>query len=398
MTMDQSYPQRPDGDTEPARAADLAKVVRAARLVQDGKSQKDIAKIMNISTSSVSRLLTKAEAENILRVMVVPPRLVVYEESLHAQLIPFGVKRTIVVPDGPGRNVENLGSEGATVLMDAILQLAQIKPRTEPIRIVLSCGTTVLNVLKQTSRQLRRYCIRENNSIRNALRIFPSTLVSDFEFNAVYPHTAVTIFANDLRSIPEEQLKVSAFAPQLPKNFYQTYEKDDRARRNVLKQYGLDVVMEEVLSADIFVIGAGTTADPSYQKVHQALKVVDIDDAIADPENTAEMLYTPINRHGVEDDLTEAKIIGVKLSQCLKIKNMPNKYVILIAGGREKRISLQSIFKQPCANTIITDTNAADEAMKRRNEADRLPPEVSPPLREEANMGKGRPALIRTDA
>jgi DNA-binding transcriptional regulator LsrR (DeoR family) len=195
----------------------------------------------------------------------------------------------------------------------------------------------------------------------------PSTLVSDFALDAVYPHTAVTIFSNLLRSIPEERLKIRAVAPQLPRNFYEKYETDNRARHAILNEYGLEAVMEEVREADIFVLGAGTAADPSYQKVHQALHVK-VGSISSEPENTPEILYTPIDTDGTEDEATERKIIGIKISECRRIKDDPKRYVIVVAGGREKRISLQSAFKKPCFNILVTDADAAEEAVKRGNE------------------------------
>jgi hypothetical protein len=117
-------------------------------------------------------------------------------------LTPFGVQRVHVVPDGPGRNVPNLASGGATIVMDSILKLVDFKSRSEPIRIAMSCGTTVLGVIERLAVLLEEYCLREKHSIGRTLRILPSTLVSDFELDAVYPHTAVTIFWNAIRSIP----------------------------------------------------------------------------------------------------------------------------------------------------------------------------------------------------
>jgi len=365
MAIFRTRSRRFDGDAE------LGKVVHAARLVKLGNSQKEIAEMMGLSASTVSRLLDRAGAENILRIEVVPPLLTALEEEMEEILTSSGVQQVRVVPDGPGRNVANLGYASALIIMNTIVSLLNTKSRSEPIRIVFSCGTTVLRVIEELAILLEAYCLRDKHSINHTLRILPSTLVSDFALDAVYPHTAVTIFWNKIRSMLDDRLKISAVAPQLPKNFYEKYERDDEARHTALTEYGLESVMQEARKADIFVLGAGTTADPSYQKVHQTLHVI-VDNILSKPEDTPEILYTPIDPAGTAHRGTEEKIIGVKISECRNIKNEANRYVILVSGGHEKRVTLQTAFKNPCFNILVTDANAAEEAVRRKHEAERV--------------------------
>lgn len=69
--------------------------------------------------------------------------------------------------------------------------------------------------------------------------------------------------------------------------------------------------------------------------------------------------------------MTEEKIIGVNISECINIKDQPDRYVIIFSGGAEKQMCLQTIFKKPCCNVLVTDAKAAEEAVKRRAEAER---------------------------
>jgi DNA-binding transcriptional regulator LsrR (DeoR family) len=99
---------------------ELANVVAAAREYAKGRPQQGIADDLNVSASTVSRWLSRADKDGILKTHVIPPRVIRLEEKLARTLEEKGVKTISIVPNGPDKNIDNLGYAGACQVMDAI--------------------------------------------------------------------------------------------------------------------------------------------------------------------------------------------------------------------------------------------------------------------------------------
>jgi DNA-binding transcriptional regulator LsrR (DeoR family) len=354
------------GDKDP----EIEKVVRAARysVTKDstgrGLSQKEIAEKMGVHASTVSRWLERAQKDGILKTDVVVPRWIDARQQLRSILEARGVRSVVVVPDGPDRNIENLGKVGAEELFETIKIVDNQKAAGQPIRIVLACGTTVLKIIEYLVVLIEEYFIKEDNSFKHPrFEIYPSTLYGDFQLRAPYPHMAVVFLTVllALRNIPKAKLEINPFTPQLPDNFYR---KNVEERKHILESFGLDSFIEGIRqSADIFVMGIGTTRTIEYDEIRRNMNEPAQDD------KPAEILYIPVDEHGIESPKVARKIQGIRLGDLRNIMKDPKRHIIVAAGGKDKRQAILAVVRNPCYTTLITDFGAAQEAISDNRKA-----------------------------
>jgi DNA-binding transcriptional regulator LsrR (DeoR family) len=359
---------RPQRSFERDRHTELANVVQAVRHYAARMSQQEIAATMNVSTSTVSRWMKLADEEGILQIQAVPPPMFRLEEKLKDMLRGKNVETVSVVPNGPDKNIESLGLAGANQVMHAILSLVEQNPARENITIALSCGTTVSAVIENLIGLLAQRQ-GEGNQIRQTLEIYPTVLFGDSELHPVYPHTIVAYFAmlgrNAQLSASGGAALISGHAFQLPAGFY---EKPADMRNEFKQAWGLNAFIEDILNADIFVLGAGNLTNSSYGRISKQLHIEGYVDKVKKGDSgIVQILYAPLRENGLPDKEVSDKIVGVTVEDMQNIARDHTKRVILVAGGSEKIKAMQRVIRFPCYNVLVTDVGVAAEAIQQHS-------------------------------
>jgi DNA-binding transcriptional regulator LsrR (DeoR family) len=356
----------PQRSGERDRYTEISHVVQAARLYANGSSQQDIAGKMGKSTSTVSRWLKLADEREILKPRVIPPPQFSLGEKLK-DILGENVETALVVPNGPDtKNIDNLGSVGADQVMEAILSLIEQDPTREKITIALSCGTTVSRVIEDLIDLLAQRQL-DDKPIRQTLEIYPTVLFGDSELHPVYPHTIVAYFTMlgrkaQLVASGAKHL-ISGHAFQLPAGFY---GKATELREEFKEAWGLNAFVRDILSADIFVLGAGNLTNKSYGRISEQLAIESyVDKLTKDDSGVVQILYAPLRENGQPDKDISDKIVGVTVEDMQKIARNGKQRVILVAGGSEKIKALQRVIQFPCYNVLVTDVGVAAEAIQQ---------------------------------
>jgi DNA-binding Lrp family transcriptional regulator len=253
--------------------AEIERVLRAAQFSVDRLPQTKIAARLKVHASTVSRWIDRAEREGILRTTIVVPRCRDLEVKIGNFLTERGVRQIKIVPNGPGKNTENLARAAASLLMRTLIEVDDVKPLGEPIRIVFACGETVLRTIEYLIDHLKEYLITEGNYFRHTVfNVYPSTIYGDFEIRSFHAHMAVMFFSILVRlEIPREQMEIRAFTPQLPDDFYKFTFRDRESFLTSSRIGGFIERMKE--KADIFIMGVGTAKTNEYQEI---LKNIDV--------------------------------------------------------------------------------------------------------------------------
>lgn len=118
----------------------LHRMITAAALFYDGKSQREIAEQLGINPSSISRLIAKARQFVEIRFNLPP------DEALsHALVLKFGLTDAIVVDGGPESHTrEVVAQAGVRFFLEHV---------PEGATVAVSCGTTVRALADQLPRR-----------------------------------------------------------------------------------------------------------------------------------------------------------------------------------------------------------------------------------------------------
>src|SRR5262249_16897171 len=143
------------------------------------------------------------------------PTIRTLETELRDHLRTF--RHVRVVPPGSGKNLENLGDEGASLIVDAIREVQTFKLKTsgeQKVRIALSSGQTLQRTCERLVEKLR-----ENPRIlESELGFFPAALFWTPEIKAYYPVSLVSTLFTRLHETFGDRIR--AFAPMLPGRYY----------------------------------------------------------------------------------------------------------------------------------------------------------------------------------
>lgn len=340
---------------------ELHDLVRSAELYyRQRKQQSEIANILGIAQSKVSRLLQKAHDEGYCRTEFHFPQLLEISSKLTER---YNLRHAVVVPTGEANNLkEDLGSAAARYFEHLIFEQNLVGKRGK-LSIGLSCGLTLYYMVKQ---------IRETvvSKWKGILNIYP--LAADNTYRAVdlFPSTLTGMLAAKFYS------GVNAFA--LPAQILESLKTDDeiqRRRQEILRHSEAGQIFNESQEVDIAFIGLGKISNDTpgfcalakqYGVSAQNLKKMGA---------VAEYNYVLIDKDGIplidknnsknRKNLTKIsnRIICVPLSQVCKLAVNPKKLVICIAGGKDKIAGIKAILndKNKLANVLITDSQTAQQ-------------------------------------
>ncbi|MBI2552996.1 MAG: hypothetical protein HYV92_00880 [Candidatus Rokubacteria bacterium] len=324
-----------------ARPRDLGSAQELRQMVQclelyyrQQKHQKEIAQALGISSSKVSRLLKRAFGEGLIRVELDLP----LNPRLGAALVQrFGLRDAVVVPAGGRGDVkEELGAAAAAYFE---------KVAANGIRVGLSCGFT----LYHTIRHLRERRFRD-------LTLYPLSGESTLRLVDLSPNTLVGMLAAKYRP------HVAAYA--LPVQHLTSLRQIERERRRLLRDPEIRKIYEGAQNVDIALVGIGLIAEgttgfcslaESYGVSVKTLRRLGV---------VGEVNYQPFDAGGKVVDRPELRplsrrMLSVTAERLQALSRADSKYVIAVAGGRQKVAAIRAALSGRFLNVLITDEEAA---------------------------------------
>jgi deoxyribonucleoside regulator len=306
---------------------------------QQGQSQKDIAQTLGVSAATVSRLLRRAFDDGFVRVELDLPRTQELETALTAR---FGLRDAVVIASGGRGDVkEELGVAAAAYFEKVV---------GNGLRIGLSCGYT----LYQTIRSLRERRARD-------LTLYPLSGESNLEMVDISPNTMVGMMAAKYRP------HVNAYA--LPVQHLTSVREIERARRRLLRDPAVRRIYEAAQDVHIALCGIGQIGEhtpgfcalaDSYGVSVKRLRQLGV---------VGEINYQPFDAAGRIVDRPELRVLthrvlSVDGGRLQALSRREDRHVIAVAGGREKVEAVLGALRGRFMNTLITDQDAAEGALR----------------------------------
>ncbi|MBI4560692.1 MAG: winged helix-turn-helix transcriptional regulator [Candidatus Rokubacteria bacterium] len=325
--------------TAPARELatrqELRQMVQCLELYyHEQRHQKEIAKALGLSSSKVSRLLKRAFDEGLIRVELDLPQ----NPRLEAALLErFGLRDAVVVPVGSQHGVkEELGTVAARYFE---------KVAANGIAVGLSCGFT----LYHTIRHLRERRFRD-------LILLPLSGESTLKLVDLFPNTLVGMMAAKYRP------HVTAYA--LPLQLFGSLREIEAERRRLLKNPEIRRIYQRAQDVQIALLGIGMIGEDtpgfcslaeSYGVSVKTLRAMGV---------VGEINYQPFDARGQVADrkglrgLTR-RVLAVSADRLREMSLSYGKYVIAVAGGRQKLEAIRGALRGRFMNVLVTDEDTA---------------------------------------
>ena len=299
-----------------------------------GRSQKDIAEALGVSAATVSRLLKRAYDEGFVRVELDLPRTQDLEAGLMQR---YGLRDAVVVAaGGRGDLKEELGMAAAAYFE---------KVASNGQHVGLSCGFT----LYQTIRALRERRFRD-------LVLYPLSGESTLKLVDLFPNTLVGMMAAKYRP------HVTAYA--LPVQHLLSLREIERERRRLLRDPEIRSIFDAAQSVDIALVGIGVIAEQtpgfcslaeSYGVSVKRLKQLGV---------VGEINYQPFDRNGAIVDRPELRalmhrVLSVDGTRLHALSRRADRYVIAVAGGKDKFEAVYGALRGRFMNVLVTDQDVA---------------------------------------
>jgi DNA-binding transcriptional regulator LsrR (DeoR family) len=314
---------------------ELRQMVRCLELYyREGRSQKDIARTLDVSAATVSRLLKRAFDDGFVRVELDLPR----REELEAGLIErFGLRDAVVVAAG-GRGDLKAELGGAAALYFE-------KIAANGMRVGLSCGFT----LYETIRQLRERRFRD-------LALYPLSGESTLKLVDLFPNTLVGMMAAKYRP------HVTAYA--LPVQHLVSLGQIERERRRLLRDPEIRSIFEAAQAVDVALVGIGLIGEQtpgfcalaeSYGVSVKRLRQLGV---------VGEINYQPFDASGRIVDRPELRalarrVLSVEGARLQALSRREDGYVVAVAGGRAKVEAVRGALRGRFMNVLVTDQDCA---------------------------------------
>ncbi len=319
------------------------------RYVNPKVTQKEIASSLNLSEAKVSRLMTKAEQEGMMRVRieVEPPRISELEAEIRER---FGLYDVVVIPsveEGRGwgtragvgiaaaRYFEWLTKDGSKVALAVGPTLTQMVERLTPGRF----------------RELKLYPLSVmdlglRTDVAEVVQFFPNTLVVAMRAKYGGRVQAFTFQVNATALVSEEQEKMG-----------------------ILERNGIKGLFDEAKEADIFLTEIDTLKHIDH-RAERIMRYYGVD--VAELQRKA-LGYINFQAFDAEHILTqEIKglniMINVSLEHLRAMSTKPGKHVIAIAAGEERIEAVQASLSPniQCYDILITDEAIAEGVLGLR--------------------------------
>lgn len=310
---------------------------------RQNRSQKEIAEILHISPSKVSRLLKKAYEEGIVEVKIHIPRIPRLEMELVQR---FGLKEAIVITSGEESLLkEDLGHAGAQYFE---------RIAGNGAKVGLSCGFTLYNLVKQ---------LKEKKFTN--LTLYPLCAESLLESSL----KMVDLFSNTLVGMMAAKYRPQVTAYALPSYPFLPLDDLEQQRKFLLSRSDIKQVYEGAMSADIFLFGIGCISGEtpgfallaeSYGISSEQLQVLNV---------VGEINYQPFDSNGALVHAPELegvlqRLIAIPATHLQQMARQFGKFVIAVAGGKEKLQAIRGALHGGFCNVLITDEFVATHLIK----------------------------------
>jgi DNA-binding transcriptional regulator LsrR (DeoR family) len=315
--------------------SELRQTVQCLELYyRQGRSQKDIARLLGVSAATVSRLLKRAYDDGLVHVELNLPRTPALETALVQR---YGLRDAVVVPAGGRADLREELGVAAAAYFEKITQ--------DGMRVGLSCGYT----LYQTVYALRARRLKD-------LVLYPLSGESTLEQVDISPNTLVGMAAAKYRP------HVTAYA--LPVQHVPSARQLLRERRRLLRDPEVRRVYAgaqdvDVALAGIGVIGEGTPgfcalAD-SYGVSVKRLRQLGV---------VGEINYQPFDVDGRIVDRPELRalvqrVLAVDGPHLQSLSRRDDRWVVAVAGGQEKLDAVRGALEGRFMNVLVTDQDVA---------------------------------------
>ncbi len=315
--------------------SELRQMVQCLELYyRQQKHQKEIAQALGLSSSTVSRLLKRAFEQGLIRVELDLPQ----NPRLGAALVErFGLRDAVVVPAGGRSDIkEELGAAAAAYFE---------KVAANGLGVGLSCGFS----LYHTIHHLRERRFRD-------LTLYPLSGESTLRLVDLSPNTLVGMLAAKYRP------HVVAYA--LPVQHLTSLREIERERRRLLRDPEVRGIYEGAQAVDIALVGIGMIgeATPGFCQLAEAYGV-----SVRTLRRlgvVGEINYQPFDAEGKVVDRPELRplarrMLSVTADRLQALSRAEAKYVIAVAGGRQKVGAIRGALHGRFLNVLVTDEDTA---------------------------------------
>lgn len=299
-------------------------LVQAAKLYYYGHmTQEEIAQMMGISRSKVSRLLTDAEQRNIVKITINDPYLNLEETGATIKKM-YGLRDVIVVPSGSNSDAskKNVG-EAATEYLQEKLE--------ERSRIGISWGTTLL-------------------SFANAFKVprpYPKACVVQLTGGMYIPN--MHIDGRDVARILADKLGCTLHALQLP-----MFMHNPDLQELIMKEPDTKAHFDLFDKLDIAVVGVGTS-NVKDSIVYKANYITAQEARLIDSLGLCDICGHQIDSEGREPvEAITSRLYGISLRSLKKIP-----LVIGLCAGKDKAASIKAAIRGGYIKALVIDEIAA---------------------------------------
>lgn len=307
---------------------DTASVVRAARLYyEQGLSQSEVARTLELSRSNVSRILTQARERGIVEITIhdpqAPPlRNAALEEALTSH---FGVTTAVVVQTPP--RAEAL----ETVARAAAELLARAAPAVRSIGV--SWGQTVQSVVAQL----------EPLRLRPAPRVLPLVGGLSALDQLDSGDTVVRLLAERLGARPE-----ALFAPAIVESA--------AASRTLLGETSIRSVLEAAARVELALVGIGSTGLHSSPHLLEGMRLSAHErEQVALQQPAGDVCGRFVDGSGRPlGPPTSERVLAVTFPQLAAIPD-----VVGVASGADKAPGVRGVLRSGVLDTVVVDVDLA---------------------------------------
>ena len=309
---------------------ELEMMLRAARLYyEDGLTQQQVAEELEVSRPQVSRLLTRARAEDVVRISILDP-FATFEELESRLAATFGLDEAIVTA-GEGLSGESLrrhiGLAAAGYLRNVM---------NDGLKVGVGWGRTLHAVVEALGDERRAN-----------IQVFP--LIGGMG------QVSASFQVNDLARRMAQAFGGAEHALYAP-----AFVSDPQARDALLRHPDMKMVMEAWNNLDMALVGVGQFAFQRQSSMFFA-------------EYMDETMFQELEQRGAVGDLCgrffdiqgehcalDPEAIGISLEQLRALH-----HVIGIAGGEEKVDPILGALRNGYLNVLITDTGTAQKVLEK---------------------------------
>jgi deoxyribonucleoside regulator len=313
-----------------------------------GLEQAEVGTKLNLNQSQVSKLLKRAKDEGVLEidVHINHPYYKELEEEVKNK---FNLRDVIIV-----RSLEaDIGSD-THLAIDIGLEAARYfeKKSRRGNKVGISGGQTMYEFVNALSHP------------PHYLTLYPlvSWGAKDLRIKHIQPSTLVSIWWTKFKNI-------EAYKLELP---YLLSEETLKSIKDSAKNISEEVKDINFIFTSVGCIGKGSTFVEWVGDVEVDIEELMIDGVIGD------FIGHPINRNGgnVEGDSIEkfnklvVSLISIKETRDIVLRNDPNQFVILAAGGYRKLDSITACLRGKLCNVLITDNETAKDLLDRYEQSE----------------------------